>query len=101
MSGMIMVQSQAEETLLLTLVKEFASKVVFPRISVPTETFKRYAEKGVYGIVGVETDEKTHESLFQIQLPPSFLGYIEYEVHKLRNFVAANEVKNPGKNILL
>jgi hypothetical protein len=101
MSGMIMVQSQAEEKLLLDLVTEFASKVVLPRLSTPTETFKKYAEKGVYGIVGVEVDDKTHESLFQIQLPPSYLGYIEYEVRKLRDFVAANEVRNPGKNILL
>lgn len=101
MSGMIMVKSQAEEALLLKLVSEFASKVVLPRLSTPTDTFKRYAEKGVYGIIGVETDEKTHESLFQIELPPSFLGYIEYEVHKLRDFVTANEVKNLGKNILL
>lgn len=98
---MIMVKSQAEENLLLELVAEFASKVVMPRLSAPTETFKKYAANGVYGIVGVDTDEKTLESLFQIELPPSYLGYIEYEVQKLRDFVASKQEEILGKNILL
>lgn len=100
MSGMIHVKTKAEEELLLKLVTEFGSKVITSRLVTPTDTFKKYAEKGVYGIAAVETDEKTQESFFRIQLPPSYLGYIEYEVHKHRDFVNANAAKNPGKNIL-
>ena len=100
MAGMIMVKSHAAEKLLLMLVSEFASKVVLPRNSRANETFKKYAENGIFGISGVETDDRTNEALFQIELPGSYLKYIQYELDKLEGFVALNEEQLPGKNIL-
>lgn len=101
MSGMIMVKSHAEENLLLTLVSEFGTKVVLPRNFKPNDTFTKYQKAGIYGITGVEVDEKTNEALFQIELPPAFVQYIQYEIDKLRNFVVVNAEEPQGKNILV
>ena len=99
MAGMIMVKSHAAEKLLLLLVSEFASKVILPRNSRANDTFKKYAENGIFGISGVETDDGTSEALFQIELPGSYLKYIQYEIDKLEGFVALNEEQPLGKNI--
>lgn len=101
MPGMIMVKTHSEEELLLQLVSEFGSKVVLPRNFKANETFTKYQKAGIYGITGVEVDDKTNEALFQIELPPVFVRYIEYELGKLRDFVAANEEVPQGKNILV
>ncbi len=96
---MILVKTHMEEELLLTLVSEFGHKVIVPRNFKPDELFKKYAAAGIYGITGVEVDESTNEALFQIELPGVYMQYIQYEIDKLRNFVALNEVKHPDKNI--
>lgn len=91
MAGMIMVNTKSEKELLLKLVGEFASRVIIPRGFVTNATFDKYKEMGIFGITGVEEDLKTSETLFQIELPPSYILYIQYEVDKLRSFVRANE----------
>lgn len=99
MGGMILVKSHSEENLLLQLVGEFASKVVMPRSFKPNDTFKKYADAGVYGITGVEVDSESNEALFQIELPGTYIQYIVYEIEKLRSFVAENSPKQLDKNI--
>lgn len=99
MGGMIMVKTHAEESFLLELISEFGSKVILPRNFIANDTFKKYAEAGIYGITGVEVDKSSNEAIFQIELPPAYLGYIDYELNKLRNFVLANAEELPGKNI--
>lgn len=94
---MILVKTHSEEELLLKLISEFASKVILPRNFSPNETFKKYAAVGVFGITGVE--KENNEVIFMVELPPSYVRYIEWEVDRLRNFVQLNEAKPQGENI--
>lgn len=99
MAGMIWVKSHVEEDAFLQLVSEFNHKVTLSRSFKPNDTFKKYAEAGIYGITGVEVDEETNEALFQVELPGPYLQYIQFEIDKLRNFVLEAEPKQPDKNI--
>lgn len=88
MTEMLLVKSHAEENLLLTLVQEFGSKVILPRNFSPGETFKKYAKEGIYGVIAIEHDPVNNEALYEIALPLAYLGYIDYELEKLRKFLA-------------
>lgn len=96
MAGMILVKTKAEEHLMFELMKEFGAKMVLPRRYIATETFKKYANEGFYGVLGAEKDNKTNETLFEIALPEPFVKYIDYEIHKLRDFL--NSVKHQSEN---
>jgi hypothetical protein len=92
--GMVLVKTKAEEQLLITLLQEFGPKVILSRRFEPTETFKHYTKLGIHGVLNVEHDGDTGETIFEIALPPTFVGYIEYEIGKLRNFVSAAKEKD-------
>lgn len=89
-----MVKTKAEEELMFQLLKEFGSKVVVGRRFTPTETFKSYCKQGIYGVVEVEADTSTGHKLYDLALPESFVGYIQYEVDKLRNFLTSVKQQN-------
>lgn len=97
MAGMILIKTKAEEHLMFELMKEFGAKMVLPRRYVATETFKKYANEGCYGVLGAERDIKTNETLYEIALPEPFVKYIDYEIHKLRDFL--NSVKQQNESI--
>lgn len=94
MGEMVMIKTKAEEELMLQLLKEFGSKVVVGRRFVATETFNNYCKQGIYGIVEVETDVSTGHKLYDLALPEPFVGYIQYEVDKLRGFLASVKQQN-------
>lgn len=89
MAGMVLIKTKAEEELMFQLLKEFATKVIISRRANPSETFKSYCNQGVYGILGVETEQPSGHKLFELALPEAFVGYIEYEIDKLRGFVSS------------
>lgn len=89
MAGMVLIKTKAEEELMFQLLKEFATKVIIDRRANPSETFKNYCNQGIYGILGVDTEQPTGHKLFEIALPQSFVGYIEYEIDKLRGFLTS------------
>lgn len=89
MAGMVLVKTKAEEELMFQLLKEFATKVIVSRRANPSETFKSYCSQGVYGILGVDTEQPSGHKLFELALPEAFVGYIEYEIDKLRGFVSS------------
>lgn len=97
MGEMVMTKTKAEEELMFQLLKEFGSKVVVGRRFTPTETFKNYCKQGVYGVVEVEVDTTTGHKLYDLALPEPFVGYIQYEVDKLRGFLVS--VKQQNGNI--
>jgi hypothetical protein len=89
MTEMLLVKSHAEENLLLVLVQEFGPKVILPRNFSPGETFKKYAKEGIYGIIAIEHDPVNNEALYEVALPKAYLQYIDYELEKLRKFLAS------------
>jgi hypothetical protein len=93
MSGMLMIKSHSEEDLLLRLVQEFGSKVILPRNFQASDLFKKYAKEGVYGIMGIEHDQTKNEAIYEVALPQVYIEYIDYELDKLRKFLAAAKEK--------
>jgi len=93
MTGMLMVRTHAEEDLMLRLIQEFGSKVILPRNFQATDTFKKYAKEGVYGVIGIDHDKTAGEAIYEVALPKVYIQYIEYEIGKLRTFVEAAKEK--------
>ena len=93
MSDLLLVKTHAEEDLLLRLVQEFGSKVILPRNFQPSSIFTKYAKEGIYGVIDIEHDAVKNEALYQIALPKVYLQYIDYELEKLRKFLASAKEK--------
>lgn len=93
MTGMLMVKAHAEEDLLLRLVQEFGSKVILPRNFQASETFKKYAKEGIYGIIGIDHDKQRGEAVYEVALPEVYIQYIDYELDKLRKFLESAKDK--------
>jgi predicted mannosyl-3-phosphoglycerate phosphatase (HAD superfamily) len=93
MTEMLLVKSHPEEDLMLTLIQEFGSKVILPRNFQTSDTFKKYAKEGIYGIMGVELDPVQNEALYEVALPKAYLQYIDYELQKLRKFLDSAKEK--------
>lgn len=94
MGEMILVKTKAEEELMFQLLKEFATKVVVGRRFTPTETFTRFSKQGVHGVIEMETDTSNGHKLYDLALPEPFVGYIQYEIDKLRSFLASVKQQN-------
>lgn len=92
MAEMILIKTKAEEELMVQLLKEFATKVIINRRGEPTETFKTFCKQGIYGILDVVVEQPSGHKLFELALPESFVGYIDYEIEKFRGFVASAKV---------
>lgn len=93
MTGMLMVKTHAEEDLMLRLIQEFGSKVILPRNFQPSDTFKKYAKEGIYGIVGIDHDKLKGEAVYEVALPQIYIQYIDYELGKLRTFLESAKEK--------
>jgi predicted hydrocarbon binding protein len=89
MGAIILVKSNAEEELMFELLKEFGTKVTVSRRGNLSETFKTFSKQGVFGVLEVEKEKDTNHKLYELALPDAFVGYIEYEVQKLRDFLSS------------
>lgn len=89
MGAMILVKTSAEENLMFELLKEFGTKVTVNRRGNLSETFKTFCKQGVYGVLEVAQEKGSNDKLYELALPEAFVGYIEYEISKLRDFVAS------------
>ena len=94
MAEMILIKTKAEEELMVQLLKEFATKVIVNRRGEPTETFKSFCKQGIYGVLEVINEQSSGHKLFELALPEPFVGYIEYEIEKFRNFLTSVKQQN-------
>jgi hypothetical protein len=94
MAETLLIKTKAEEELMIQLLKEFATKVVVSRRGEPSEIFKSFCKQGIYGVWGLEVQQPTGHKLFELALPDAFVGYIGYEIEKLRGFLTSVKQQN-------
>ena len=82
--NLIEVRNASEEELMLKVVKEFANRVILPRKWTATETFKKFKDKGIYGVIGIDADENSGDTVYEIALPKHYIRFIEFLIEKER-----------------
>lgn len=85
MTSLVSVYSTKEERVVFEFLREFASKVIYPRRSTKTETCLKYEKNNIFGIVEVVVDDDKTGAIFELALPPHYINYLNWLLEKERN----------------